>query len=213
MSEKNSVSSENLNNNVEKLNKLSKTKAFLGREFLTWLWFKSETSKELLRINRQKSSLPDLLVDFWIDDRMFLQPFDKQGHDNILRGGDPSRSEEASASLASGKVVKELKLGMNIQNYGDFTAVLNAEDLNPKSLQLPQTPSAEAHHEDDDLLSHEILLKRIIDTEIFVEALDGLFAAFLHERTRETWKKNELKLMKNWISGRQRTNKSKRITH
>ena len=185
---------------LEKLGTLTKTKAFLGKEFLAWLWFKAESRKEAFFLQRPKDK-GDLSFHIWIDDRIFLQPFDKQGHENLLRGGDPSQSEEAATSLASGMVIKELKLGMNIQGVGDFTAVLNADDLNPKSLQVPGEQSG-MWDGGEEIEPATVILTRIHQMECFTDALDSLFAEFLHDRTKGDWDNKTLKSIRNWISAR-----------
>ena len=195
---------------LEKLGTLTKTKAFLGKEFLAWLWFQAESRKEPFFLQRSKEK-GDLSFHFWIDDRIFLQPFDKQGHENLLRGGDPSQSEEAATSLASGMVIKELKLGMNIQGVGDFTAVLNADDLNPKSLQVPGEQSGMWDSEED-IDQATVILTRIHQMECFTDALDSMFTAFLSDRTNGDWDSKTLKAIRNWVTSR-RTKPTKKVIH
>ncbi|MFK7825388.1 MAG: hypothetical protein AB8G05_14635 [Oligoflexales bacterium] len=203
-------SSKDTDKYLEKLGTLTKTKAFLGKEFLTWLWYQAELRKEAFFLERSKDK-GDLSFHFWIDDRIFLQPFDKQGHENLLRGGDPSQSEEAATSLASGMVIKEFKLGMNIRGVGDFTAVLNADDLNPKSLQVPGD-QAGVWEDSDELDQSTIILTRIHQMECFTDALDFVFAEFLHDRTSGDWDTKTLRSIRNWISSR-RTRSAQKVIH
>lgn len=203
-------SSQDTSKYLEKLGTLTKTKAFLGKEFLVWLWFQAESSKESFLVQRSKVK-GDLSFHFWIDDRIFLQPFDKQGHENLLRGGDPSQSEEAATSLASGMVIKELKLGMNISGVGDFTAVLNADDLNPKSLQVPGDQSG-MWDSGEELDQSTVILTRIHQMECFTDALDFLFAEFLQERTKGDWESRSIKAIRAWISSR-RSKPAAKVIH
>ena len=199
-------------NTLESLNKLSMTKSFLGREFLTWLWFKSETLQQPIRLesNHLSKEKKNLMIEFWIDDRIFFQPYNKLGHDNILRGGNPSRSDEATASLANGRVIKEIKIGIKIEEHGDYTAILNAEDLHPKSLQVPQNHASTSDEDSTD--DFDILLKRLQDTEVFLEALDGLFSLFIVERSSKSWEGSQIAKMKKWVSHK-KTPRNQQITH
>lgn len=181
---------------LEKLGAVTKTKAFLGREFLTWLWFQTENRSGAFKLASSLST-KTLTVELWIDDRIFLQPYDKNGHENLMRGGNPSRSQEAATSLASGKVVKELKLGMHISGLGDFTAVLNSENLNPRSLQLPQLQA-----DDEKISPSTLLLTRIHYSECFADALDSLFSLFIKERTENKWEQEKLPAIHHWIMTR-----------
>ena len=57
---------------VEQLTTLSKAKGFLGREFLTWLWYVAETSKETLTFEVPGRE-DGLELDIWVDDRIVLE--------------------------------------------------------------------------------------------------------------------------------------------
>src|SRR5262245_9766039 len=111
---------------LEVLATIPKTKAFLGREFLTWLWWHVETT-ETEHTVADPSSGKRLAFDAWIDDRLVLEAGHGLSHEDVLKGGDPSRSDEASAGIASGKTVKELKLGLHIHGVGDYSAVFGGD--------------------------------------------------------------------------------------
>ena len=46
---------------------LGRSKSFLGREFLTWLWYLAETMQERLRLEVSGRTLE---IDLWVDDRL-----------------------------------------------------------------------------------------------------------------------------------------------
>jgi hypothetical protein len=131
---------------IERLQELSQSKQFLNKEFLTWLWYFAEqnqgpiefTPKDLLDAPQTKKKSSFYL---WIDDKIILESIHRGGQKTLqhsIKGGDPSKSPEAGLALLGGKIVKELKLGMRILPWGDFTATLNGTDLNPRSLTLPK---------------------------------------------------------------------------
>ena len=180
---------------VDQLTTLTKAKGFLGREFLTWLWYTAETTKERLKLRDRKGG--ELEVDLWVDDRIVLDGTSGHAHQNVMKGGTPSHSREAAASLATGKTVREMKLGLSIKNAGEYSAVLHCDDLNPRSLRLPGL--------DGDAAKAEVPLAiRIKAMELFTAVLDGLFARFLAERCDEEWEKTGLQNMRSWIRSRQK---------
>jgi len=197
----------------ERLTTLPLAKPFLGREYLTWLWYTAETNGEGLSIEDPAGSKP-WTVDLWVDDRILLQSWDMPGHENLLRGGDPSHSQEASASLATGKVVREMRVGMHVRGVGDFTCTLNADSLSPRSLRLPTDQG-----EGDDAGSIEEfgpeawVSSRLLYLEIFLGVTDSLFARFMSERNNKDWEQDGLTRLRQWISERQTGESSKKLLH
>ncbi len=188
---------------VETLNAMVRAKGFLGREFLTWLWYLAESQKEP-HVAPAKDG-PDVEFDLWIGDRVVLEASTGLALEHVIKGGDPSQSQEAYTALTNGKSVRELKLGLTITGYGDYTATLHCDDLNPRSLKLPQP--------DDDTAPEGAardlpIVLRLKQTDAFLAALDGLFAKFLHSRTADGWEDGELKDIRGWIKRRQKAAES-----
>jgi hypothetical protein len=184
---------------VDNLASISRAKAFLGKEFLTWLWYVSEKSKSLDGVAGKYE------VDIWVDDRLVLESSSGKSHVNSLKGGEPSQSREAAIGLSLGKTVKELKLGVNVRGVGEYTAVLNSDGfstdgLAPKSVKLPTfDDTADGDRDDEDSPTVTLRLKQ---TQIFVKVLDGLFAKFMDERSSDKWENDSLAKIKSWIKTR-----------
>jgi hypothetical protein len=188
---------------VDQLTTVSKSKAFLGREFLTWLWYVSETSKDPHMATTSAGSEVEFQV--WVDDRIVLESGNTNAHQSVMKGGDPSQSGEASVALQSGKMVRELKLGIHLKELGDFTANLHCDDLSPRSLKLPSPSSA-----DEGKVDAIPVITRIRHTQLFVDILDHLFKRFLDLRTQKEWESMHLMHIRDWVkqksSGRGRSN-------
>ncbi len=188
---------ENDREHVDQLTTATRAKGFLGREFLTWLWYLAETKRE-----RQKVPLRvgkgSYEFDLWIDDRMVMEANAGMAQQNVMTGGDPSQSQEAGAALATGKTVRELKVGINVKGVGEFSALLGCEDLNPRSLRLP-APQDEAGTTAVDELP---IATRLGHMSVFLTVIDGLFARFLDVRTADSWEEETLPDMRSWIKKR-----------
>jgi hypothetical protein len=187
---------------LTELRNLIAAKGFLGREFLTWLWFTSETGVQPIALSgiRPKDKLQ---CEIWIEDRIKLQSMSAVHHENSLKGGDPSQSPEAAVALSEGKLPKELKIGIHIENYGDFITTINAKDLDPRSLHLPKLEDTENGPSTEDGLVN----LRLQQLDAFFRAFDGLFLRFLQERTDPSWEQNGHREMKLWIKTRKGTTK------
>mgnify|MGYP006290588129 CR=1 FL=1 len=189
---------------IDELMSMGRSKAFLGREFLTWLWYLAETMQERLRV--EVAGRP-LEIDLWVDDRLVLEGSAAMSHQNVMKGGDPSHSQEASASLSTGKTVREMKLGIRIKDGGDFSAVLNCEDLNPRSLKLP-TPEPQEGQDGEMKAVAMPLVDRLNAATTFAGILDALFSRFRAARVEADWDKTVLKDMREWIKRRQKVKDS-----
>ena len=188
---------------VEKLSILTRAKAFLGREFLTWLWCQAETKKGTIRLeNWDDGKARD--IEIWMDDLVSMESSSSRIHEHRMKGGDPCHSQEATVALAGGKMVKDIKVGMRIPDVGEFSVVLQAADLSPRSLRLPD--HAEMPSEDAD---ETAVHKRLKLTQLFLRTFDGLFAAFLEERATEKWQKAGLPALNSWVEQRRRDHEVK----
>jgi hypothetical protein len=188
-----STSIEDARRHVESLTTIAHTKAFLGREFLTWLWYLAESQGKITL--RSQHFDQEFSIDLWTDDKLVLESPAGTAHESVFKGGDPGKSMEAAISLKSGKTAKELKLGMNIDGVGDFIATLNCQDLNPRGLLLP--PEDEQASKEADGESR--LLERLYHTDVFLEIVDLLFARFLKNRSMANWGQKGLKDLREWI--------------
>jgi hypothetical protein len=174
---------------------ITQAKAFLSSEFLLWLWHFTESPQNPVSL-RLLSTSQEILVKLWIEDRMVLESSDAKAHVQTLRGGEPSRSREAESALQTGKMVRELRLGLHIDPYGDFLVILNAKDLAPRSVLLP---SGQA---DDTGLQSVGLAYRLKMTDLLVDTLDSLFALFLEHRTDERRWAATSQSLEAWIESR-----------
>ncbi len=147
---------------------------FLGEEFLTWLWFRSETEPELDLGERGKVRLD-------IGDPMVLRGQDD--HDATLvtiKGERASISAEALESLRAGKKLAKCKLLVQ-QEDQVWACTVNADSLAFGSLTLP-VPKG--------LPMPDSLILRGERLEEFAQMYFAIFEIFLGLRLREKeWKK------------------------
>lgn len=188
------TSSQQILENAETLVNLTRAKGFLGFEFMSWLWYQCESDAESLTIQLPLAD-EEAKVALWVDDRIVLSSA-VDNHTYTLKGGDPSKSLEATAALKTGKSVKEMKIGLRSEEYGEFLCTLGAEDLQPRGLKVPELEI------DEETITESIIEHKIMMSEYFADCLDGLFLKFLSERIEEDWESSGLKEMQGWMTSR-----------
>ena len=156
------------------------SRAFLGNEFLTWIWFRSETAEARIET-------ADGAVAVWIDDRMSLETFEGDAQEDRFTGGSPSRSPEARVALQQGKKVSTARLHVG-RGERDWTCTIKGRTLDTASIKIPAIMSKA----DDDKFYDRMALVE----ELFA-ILDGLYRAFLDVRLGGGWAA-ELKAMQGW---------------
>lgn len=157
---------------------------FLGKEFLTWLWYRSELQGGSFTVGAEDN------VTLWFDDKIVLElAFDNVREVNTIRGENPTGTEEAKAALRMGKKVAVAKLGMSKASR-DWSFSLNGEELAMSGVKVPALLAAE---EDEQVLERLTLLEEL---EV---AVDDLYRQFMTLRTDLTAWKTELKAIQTWV--------------
>lgn len=158
------------------------SKAFLGTEFLTWLWFRSEADEG-------KFSPGGEAVQVFVDDRMSLETAFAHAATADLSGGEPSSSAEAQVALREGKTLVAGSFRL-LKGEREWAFRLKGRTLDLGPVRLPA------------------LLTRAMDDRFYermalLDELDGLlqqlFASFLHVRLSPAWA-GELAAMRAWVA-------------
>jgi len=167
-------------------------KPFIGQEFLTWLWYSTETNYGLFQIKLDDGGIKK--VQIGIDDRMVLVSKIGKSHEHIIKGGVPSTSDEAAMALRNGKFVKELKIWFEIDDVGIFSANLTGDVTTAKCIKLPEPSETE---------SQDAVSQRIEFLNIFSRTMDEIFGKFMDERTDKLWETKGINSIRQWIQSRQ----------
>ena len=167
---------------MNRLDCIEKT-LFLGREFLLWLWFASETNGGIVGLPDDRS------VEIILDDRIVLEPIHGQGNRHLLMGLEPSHTPEAAFALQRNKLPSEIKLKIILASRA-WSFMMRWDDLLLRSLRIPEVLSGE----DDDHLYERIYLLEEIEG-----IMDALWIVFLQQRLSSVWKGTQSALQE-WIS-------------
>ena len=161
----------------------------LGREFLTWLWFKSEERGGAVQI----PGMGDVEVSF--ARRLALESGGGEYSESIVCQGLHAGLKEGRAAIQEGKKVKEarLQLGVGPEKF-EFT--LKADSFNFQTLRLPSGFGLEEEEKDRE----GRILERIYLVEKALKAVDQLFPVFLKRRLSPAWSSEEIPRIKKWLT-------------
>jgi len=160
-------------------------KAFLGTEFLTWLWYRSQ--RDGGRFDLPEGAGGPCLVH--MDDRLALEAWVGPGAQaDAFKGGDPAASPEAHTALRMGKKASEARLRIE-RGDREWTCTLKGRTLDLSSIKLPALLT---QVEDDRFYERMELLGALDDV------ITALYRLFLETRLSKPWV-NELTAMQGWV--------------
>lgn len=171
---------------VDRLN----TTSFLGKEFLTWLWFETEARDGLINIPDGGSA-----AEIWFCDGIVLSGSGEHAEKVTIKAEDPSLSPEARVALRLGKKVAQARLRI-VRSQREWTVTLKGESLAVSSAKLPALLTQEA----DDKFRERLSLLDELDAMI-----RALFGAFMELRHKEGSWAPVRKAMQAWIQAEART--------
>jgi len=154
----------------------------IGTEFLTWLWYFSETT----------DGMNDNFA-FALDGPFTFIHEGLGAHEIVVRKGNPGISQEAKAALLAGKKLKKAKLTV-AQGNTAWTCSMDAYSWAFGSLKMPKSEESF-----DPISSFE---ERMISIGTFVGAIESLFKKFMAIRVSQEQWDNEVAGIRKWVSDR-----------
>jgi len=180
-----------------------KGQAFLGREFLTWLWFRCESDGGTFELpglgggaaagdeaDGEGGAAAEVGVVF--NDYVSLISDGEDREESIVKKGSPHRSAEARTALLVGKLVAAAKLEI-ARGERSFTATVVGETLDFRSVKYPDPQG-------DD--PEERAVERLEAMRELTDIIDALYGMFLGVRTSPAWDAREVPAMTRWIKKR-----------
>ena len=159
---------------------------FLSREFLVWIWYKSETNGGMHKLTDDRE------VELWVDRKIVLRYDDENGSEKITCTGDNPHLKEAKFGLFENKQVTESKLKLLIDD-NEYSFTLDASWMNLKSFKTPKV----MQDKDDD--PEGIFYEKIYLIDQALSTLDTIYGQFVNLRLSQEWKDSELPAIIDWI--------------
>ena len=160
--------------------------AYLGEEFLTWLWFRIETDGGQFEVGRQQ-------LDVILDDFIAFAPHETDETEQLLRKGLPTRTVEARAALQSGRRLRRAKL-LVARGEDEWSLVVDGPTMGLCAIKTP-ADSEDASSRTD---RNAERIERFLDIH---EMVYGLYELFLRDRLRPDYLTTSGEAQAQWMAG------------
>lgn len=161
------------------------TTRFLGREFLLWLWFKSE-------LYETQFQRPDGdTLELWLDSQLTLQSASDNGERAVLKGVAPSGTQEAKVALQHGKLPIRARISA-VVGTSAFAFSFDADSFALTLIKLPEVTTKDT----DEKLFERLSLLQMLD-EVVLEQ----YQEFLTLRLSELWEGEFVPAILAWSCG------------
>jgi recombination associated protein RdgC len=164
-------------------------KRFLGQEFLTWLWFKSDMAGGAVT-----TTMGD--IGFIFEKHMLLEMGEGESHEKVICQGLQAELKEARTGLRMGKKLEQARIHM-IQGEYEWHMTLKASLLEFRSMKTPKT-MAGTEEGDDDAAVEGRILDKIGLLETGYRIVDELLMQFIKLRIGSEWP-TELTQIQKWV--------------
>ncbi len=145
----------------------------LGEEFLTWLWFASDTNPDGFKdADGQPFSI-------FMEQRIVVQGGEGQARETASVSGCLSALREARLGVATGKKVTRALIRLEKDGIA-FQLTLKSED---SSITALKTPKLDRTDDEPD----SVLLEKVYLVETCLHLIDNLYAQFLKLRLSDKW--------------------------
>jgi len=162
--------------------------AVLAREFMTWLWFKSEERDGTISMPGQT----DVSLSF--EKRVVLESGEGEYSETVACQGLHADLREGRAAIREGKKVREARLRLE-KDSDRWEFTLKADRFQFQSMKLPPVGGLDEEGEEKE----GGILERVYLVETALKTMDGLFSFFLKRRLSPQWVSEEIPRIKTWL--------------
>lgn len=172
--------------NVESVHALEEGR-FLGHEFLTWLWFFTETTNAMVPYAEDKAA------ELALGERMVLT-LPREGKEKVVCTTQAYALHEARTALQQGKMVDEMQIALKA-GENDYHLTLDSALFAVKGLKTPKQLAGSDEEDPDGRF-----LERMFFLEDVSAILNALYKQFLDLRLSSEWDSETLSQLKQWIA-------------
>lgn len=148
----------------------------LGQEFLTWLWFASETSNGLFRTKDGEA------FTVTVEQKVSVQGGEGEARETAVCSGPMAELREARLGLRTGKKVNKVKVRIERDEVA-WQVLLEAAAFTLQGLKTPKVEMKLEEGEDPDAR----ILEKIYLLEKCMEFVDTAFTRFVELRFGPRW--------------------------
>jgi recombination associated protein RdgC len=167
-------------------------KRFLGQEFLTWLWWKSEERGGTVAVK----GLGDIAIS--LEKHMLLESGEGESSEKIICSGLQTELREARTGLVMGKKLEQARIVLTEGSY-EYSFTLSGSLMEFRNVKLPKTEDSE---KDVGQSTEEVegsILERAFLFEQLMKSIRALFAQFLEVRVGDVWTE-QVVTIRQWVA-------------
>jgi len=161
----------------------------LGQDFLTWLWYKTDTENILFQLEDKRT------FTLHMEQKLSVQGGEGETKSTATVTSPAGELSEAKTGLSTGKKVNKAQLLFSM-DQDDWLVTLSATDFGLSGLKTPKVNTKDDDGDDPD----SKFLEKIFLVERCLEMLDIVFVQFLNLRMSKSWAE-ESAAVKLWING------------
>ena len=166
------------------------TDLILGQEFLTWLWFRSETGNVFRMEGAEHKGEPFTVA---MEQRIVVRGGEGENQETATVVGSFSPLREARLGLLTGKQV--VRCLVRLEKDGmDWQVSLKAEDFSINSLRTPKVT-----RDDGDEDPEGLFLEKMYLIDLVLDMLDEMFRQFLVLRLDSAAWNREASAVAQWM--------------
>ena len=170
---------------------LIQEKKFLGQEFLTWLWWKSEERGGSISL----PGIGDITVVF--EKHMLLEYGEGQSSEKLICRGLQTELKEARTGISIGKKLEQARIRLeHAEHEWSFTFAAGLMEF--RNVRLPKTAGIDENSMDKEKENEGMTLERIYLFEELVKIVNDLYRIFLEKRVGSDWK-GDVHKIRQWV--------------
>jgi len=173
-------------------------KRFVGQEFLTWLWWKSEERGGSIALPDRG----DIIIVF--EKHMLLEYGEGESSEKLICTGLQTELQEARTGLMMGKKLEQARVQL-IHAEHEWNFTLAAALMEFRNVRLPKTAGTEGDGGNNPEETEGMILERIYLFEELIRLVNELFVLYLKIRVGgDTWRE-ELQKIRGWVNSSVKT--------
>lgn len=158
----------------------------LGRDFLVWVWFKSETGNGVIDLG------DDGHAEIRLEGKITLETENDEPMESVTCWGDNPRLKEARFALTENKKVTQAAIKLTLGD-DEYSFTLDSRWMNYRSLKTPKVMQ-DAKDDPEGLFYEKAGL-----IERAVSMIDTIFMYFIRLRLSSQWDNKELPALIKWV--------------
>lgn len=167
-------------------------KRFVGQEFLTWLWWKSEERGGSIALPDRG----DIIVVF--EKHMLLEYGEGESSEKLICSGLQTELQEARTGLLMGKKLEQARIQL-IHAEHEWNFTLAAALMEFRNVRLPKTAGTEGDGSNNPEETEGMILERMYLFEELIRLVNELFCMYLKIRVGDEWL-DELHKIRQWVN-------------